>query len=51
VLTSTNLTLPLSQWTTNSTTTYDGNGNLVNYAIPGAVSPGQPQQFYRLQQP
>lgn len=50
VLTSTNLTLPLAQWTTNSTTSFDNNGNLVNYTIPGAVSPGIPQQYYILEQ-
>ena len=51
VLTTTNLTLPLAKWTTNSTPSFDGNGNLINYTIPGALSPGVPQQFYRLQQP
>jgi autotransporter-associated beta strand protein len=50
VLTSTNLTLPVVQWTTNSTTSFDGNGNLIDYIIPGAVSPGMQQQYYRLKQ-
>ena len=51
VLTTTNLTLPLAQWTTNSTPSFDGNGNLINYTIPGALSPAVPRQFYMLQQP
>ena len=51
VLTSTNLLLPLSQWTTNSTTTFDGNGDLLNYTIPGAVNPNAPQSFFVLEQP
>jgi autotransporter-associated beta strand protein len=50
ILTTTNLALPLIQWTTNSTTSFDGSGNLVNYTITGAVNSGLPQQFYRLQQ-
>ena len=50
ILTSTNLSLPLAQWTTNSSTTFDGSGNIVNYTITGAVSSGKPQQFYRLEQ-
>ena len=50
VLTSTNLVLPMAQWTTNSTTSFDSGGNLVNYTITGAVSSGQPKQFYRLKQ-
>jgi hypothetical protein len=49
VLTSTNLTLPLAQWTTNSSTTFDGNGNLVNYNITGGVN-SAPHQYFRLQQ-
>jgi len=51
VLTTTNLALPLSQWTTNSTTAFDGNGNLLNYTIPGAVNSNVPQSFYLLEQP
>lgn len=50
VLSTTNLLLPLAQWTTNSTTSFDGNGNLINYTIPGALNSGLPRQFYRLQQ-
>jgi len=48
VLTATNL---LGPWTTNSTTAFDSNGNLINYTITGALSSGRPQQFYYLQQP
>jgi autotransporter-associated beta strand protein len=51
VLTTTNLALPQARWTTNSTPSFDGNGNLINYTIPGAVNPAVPQQYYRLQQP
>jgi autotransporter-associated beta strand protein len=50
VLTTTNVALPLAQWTTNSTTSFDGNGNLINYTITGALSSGLPHQFFRLQQ-
>jgi hypothetical protein len=49
VLTSTNLTLPVAQWTTNSSTSFDANGNLVNYHITGGVS-SAPHQYFRLQQ-
>jgi len=41
----------VAQWTTNSTPSFDSNGNLVNYTVPGAVNSGVPQQFYKLQQP
>ena len=51
LLTTTNLSLPVAQWTTNSTPSFDSNGNLVNYTVPGAVNSGVPQQFYKLQQP
>lgn len=50
VLSSTNVALPLANWITNSTTSFDVNGNLVNYAIPGALNPSVPQQFYLLRQ-
>jgi autotransporter-associated beta strand protein len=50
VLSTTNLALPLIQWTTNSTASFDGNGNLINYTIPGVLSSGLPAQFYLLQQ-
>jgi hypothetical protein len=47
VLTSTNLILPLSGWITNSTTTFDGNGDLYNYTI--TVDTNQPATFIKLQ--
>jgi autotransporter-associated beta strand protein len=46
VLTSTNLALPLSSWTTNTMTAFDGSGNL---NIPITVDPALPQQFIILQ--
>jgi autotransporter-associated beta strand protein len=48
VLTTTNLALPLAQWTTVTTGNYDGNGNF-SYTVSGAISSGLPQQFYILQ--
>ena len=51
VLSTTNLAVPLAQWTTNSTTSFDGSGDLINYTITGALSSGLPKQFYLLQQP
>jgi autotransporter-associated beta strand protein len=47
VLTSTNLALPLSSWTTNTTTAFDGSGNLSGFTI--TVDPTLPQQFIILQ--
>jgi len=49
VLTATNLTLPLAQWTTVTTGNFDGNGNF-NFTVTGALSSGNKQQFYQLQQ-
>jgi hypothetical protein len=46
VLTSTNLALPLSSWTTVTSTTFDGNGNL---NLPITVNSALPQSFYILQ--
>lgn len=46
VLTSTNLALPLSGWTTVISTTFDGSGNL---SLPVTVDPTLPQSFYLLQ--
>jgi fibronectin-binding autotransporter adhesin len=46
VLTSTNLTLPLSSWTTNATTTFDGSGNLTGFGI--TVDPALPQSYFIL---
>ena len=48
VLSSTNLTQPMSGWTTNATGIFDGNGNLSN-SIP--VNAAEPARFFRLQQP
>jgi hypothetical protein len=46
VLTTTNLTLPVSSWTTVTTTTFDASGNL---SVPITVDPAQPQSFFMLQ--
>jgi autotransporter-associated beta strand protein len=48
VLTSTNLQLPLSQWSTLTTGNFDSNGDF-SYTVTGALSSGKPQQFYILQ--
>ena len=45
VLSATNIALPLSSWTTNTTTTFDGNG-VFQYSSPISGS----QKFYRLKQ-
>ena len=50
VLSSTNLALPLAQWTTVTTGSFDVFGNY-SHTITGALSSGQPQQFYILQMP
>ena len=47
VLTSTNLTLPVAQWTTNTVNSFDGSGNF-NYTNAGGFSSSTPQQFYIL---
>jgi hypothetical protein len=49
VLTSTNLASPLSSWTTVTNGNFDGSGNF-SYPVTGALSSGQPQQFYILKQ-
>lgn len=46
VLTTTNLALPLSSWTTVTTTTFDGSGNL---SLPITVDPALPQSYFLLQ--
>jgi autotransporter-associated beta strand protein len=46
VLTSTNLALPLNQWTFVNTTYFDGSGNLVDWYIP--VDPAASQQFFMI---
>jgi hypothetical protein len=48
VLTSTNLTTPLTNWTRLSTNAFDANGA---FSVTNAVSPGTPQRFYGLQLP
>jgi len=48
ILTSTNLTLPVAQWTPLVTNNFDGTGSY-SFTNSGALSSGQPQQFYRLQ--
>jgi fibronectin-binding autotransporter adhesin len=49
VLTSTNVSLPLSNWTAIATNVFDGGGNVSNYTVTNAVS--GPQRFYILQTP
>jgi hypothetical protein len=48
VLTTTNLLLPSSSWTTNATGIFDGNGRLSN-SIPFNAT--EPARFFRLKQP
>ena len=48
VLSTTNLTLPLAQWTTVTQGNYDGNGNFT-FTVSGALNSGLKQQFYILQ--
>jgi len=45
VLGTTNLTLPLTKWTTVTTGSFDGNGNF-SYTVSGALSSGLKQQFF-----
>ena len=47
ILSSTNLTLPLSQWTSVATGTFDGSGNVSNFSV--TVNPAVPQAYYVLQ--
>ena len=47
LLTTTNLTIPLADWTTNATGTFDGSGAFSN-AIP--IDPTQPVEFFLLQE-
>lgn len=46
VLSSTNVALPLNQWTYLSTNSFLGNGQ---FSVTNPINPGQPQQFYLLQ--
>jgi autotransporter-associated beta strand protein len=48
LLSSTNLALPLAQWTPVSTNAFDGSGN---FSITNAIAPGSPQQFYIVNTP
>ncbi len=48
VLSTTNLTLPLAQWTTVAQGNYDASGNYT-YTVTGALNSGLKQQFYILQ--
>jgi hypothetical protein len=45
VLRSTNISLPISSWTRVVTNQFDGSGN---FTITDPISPGAPQNFYRL---
>jgi hypothetical protein len=47
VLTTTNLTTPLTNWTSLATNSFDGAGA---FSITNAISAGTPQQFYRIKQ-
>jgi hypothetical protein len=48
VLTSTNMLLPLSQWTRILTNQFDASGN---FSVTNSIDSGLPQQFYLLQTP
>jgi hypothetical protein len=48
VLASTNLILPLAQWTPIATNQFTAGGN---FNFTNGISPGMPQRFYRLQVP
>ena len=47
VLTSTNLSLPLGQWSSVTTGTFTGS----SFSVTNTVNPGKPQNFYLLQVP
>jgi len=47
LLTTTNVSLPLVQWTAIATNQFDFNGQ----ALPLVIQPGQAQQFFRLHLP
>jgi fibronectin-binding autotransporter adhesin len=49
VLSSTNIALPLSNWTRIATNVFDGSGNIVGYTVTNATSGAQ--KFYILQLP
>ncbi|HEX5218668.1 MAG TPA: hypothetical protein VFZ59_03810, partial [Verrucomicrobiae bacterium] len=48
VLTSTDASLPLANWTPVATNAFDGNGN---FAFTNAVNPNEPQRYYLLKTP
>lgn len=48
VLTATNVATPLTNWKPTATNTYDASGN---FSVTNTVTPGVPQQFYRIAQP
>lgn len=48
VLTGTNLTLPVSQWSNVATNMLGTNGNF-SFTIPNIVKPGEPKRFFTLQ--
>jgi hypothetical protein len=50
LLTSTNIALPLNQWTSIGTNNFGGGGNFT-FTFSGAVNPAASQQFYLLQVP
>lgn len=47
VLTTTNLDIPLTNWVTLSTNSFGANGS---FSVTNAVTPGTPQQFYRIEE-
>jgi hypothetical protein len=47
ILSSTNLTTPLASWVSVSTNMYDASGN---FNVTNALTPGVPQNFYRIKQ-
>jgi len=46
VLTSTDMSLPLSEWTSIATNNFDGNGN---FNFTNSIDPDTPQSYYLLQ--
>jgi polygalacturonase len=48
VLTSTNIALPVSQWTPSATNLFDGSGNFI---FTNTINPNSPQVFYLLEVP
>jgi autotransporter-associated beta strand protein len=48
VLTTTNLTIPLTNWVTLSTNSFNANGT---FSVTNAIAPGTPQRFYVIKSP